>query len=472
VTPDNPNVRIDDVASDNLVQQYANLRERVGGITVSQRGMRFNQLIADALQRDGIEAEAGARGPRGEIDVAFAYDGTWYLLEAKWEAEPIDADPVRKLHDVLTERRPGSMGILASWSGFNDSALRRAAGVRNIILFERAHIEALLTGVATAQEIIEAANRSISVFGHEHTPLATLLRPRRVVETPVAIGVPEGFTPAAVAAPHALDADVLAYGTALNGLALHADRLLITVEDGVVELDPHRSRVRRRLALTSCEGNPFVAFDGSLLIARRGGVVRHRGDAVEVAGGGYARAPMIVPGIDGVPWLLERSTSGRSGNQPGHLVAPGGDLGTDQRYSCELPAAGCANACWMREHTFLVLGDGHSCVVDVQTGVFNRITTPVGRPHGLVRLNEIWVLVTGWDRHLHTALMNTESGWTSQPVAVNLAGHVGDAVMIDRSVVVVAGAPVSSSVVVPVVARLGLDELIESSPAAAAQLAG
>jgi hypothetical protein len=142
--------------------------------------MLFNQLLADALQRDGVDAEGDARGPRGEVDVAFSYDGTWYLLEAKWEAEPINADAVRKLHDVLDERRPGSMGILASWSGFNDSALRRAAGVRNIILFDRSHIEALLTGVAKAQEIITAANRAISVFGHEHVALSTLLRARRL----------------------------------------------------------------------------------------------------------------------------------------------------------------------------------------------------------------------------------------------------------------------------------------------------
>jgi hypothetical protein len=464
-------MRLHDVAPDvSLVRRYADLRDLVGDITTSVRGMRFNQLIADALERDGIDAEADARGPRGEVDVAFAFDGTWYLLEAKWEADPIDADPVRKLHDVVNERRPGSMGILASWSGFNDGARRRAEGVRNVILFDRAHIEALLAGVTTTQEIISAANRSISVLGHEYAPLATLLRPRRPTETPIAIGVPEGFTPAAVAAPNALDAEVLAYGTGLKGLASNEGRLLITVEDGVVELDPRRSRVRRRLELTACEGNAYVEHDGSLLVTRGGGIVRHQPDSVDVAAGGYARTPMIVAGPDGHPWLLDRSTTGWPGSQPGHLVAPGAHLGDVTRCSCELPAASCANACWMREHTFFVLGEGHSSIVDVRTGTFRWIVTPVGRPHGLIRLNETWVLATGWDRHLQTVLIDTESGWTSQPVSVNLAGHVGDAVMIDRSVMVVAGAPVSSSVVVPVVARLDLDRLTESSPLAAAQL--
>ncbi|MBW4704652.1 restriction endonuclease [Micromonospora sp. RL09-050-HVF-A] len=449
-------------AQANLVQRYASLGALAGGISKSKRGMAFNQLIADALQRDGIDAEADARGPRGEVDVAFFYEGTWYLLEAKWEAAPIDADPIRKLHDVVNERRPGSMGILASWSGFNESALRRAAGTRNLILFDRTHIEALLAGVATAQEVLSASNRAISVLGDERVSLATLLRPRRPSEAPIILGVPDGFTPAAVAAPNGLDAEVLAYGDGIKGLASHEDRLLITVEDGVVELEPRHLRVRRRLELTRCEGNMFRDSDGSLLVARHGGVVRYGHDGVGVAAGGYGRTPMIVNGMDGLPWFLDRSTTNWLGNHPGHLVAPGPDLGVDQRYSCELPATSCVNACWMQGYTFLILGEGNSCVVDVSTGKFVWIVTPVGRPHGLIRLNETRVLVTGWNRHLQVAVIDTESGWTSQPAAVNLAGHVGDAVMLNNSVVVVAGAPVNSSTVVPVVARLDLEQLIGS----------
>jgi hypothetical protein len=57
----------------------------------------------------------------------------------------------------------------------------------------------------------------------------------------------------------------------------------------------------------------------------------------------------------------------------------------------------------MREHTLVVLGDGHSCVVDVRTGEFTWIVTRVGRPHGLIRLTEAWVLVASSDHHLQTA---------------------------------------------------------------------
>ena len=45
----------------------------------------------------------------------------------------------------------------------------------------------------------------------------------------------------AVAAPDGLDAEVLAYGSQVGGLVSHQGRLLITVQDGVVEFDPRRS---------------------------------------------------------------------------------------------------------------------------------------------------------------------------------------------------------------------------------------
>jgi hypothetical protein len=37
--------------------------------------------------------------------------------------------------------------------------------------------------------------------------------------------------------------------------------------------------------------------------------------------------------------------------------------------------------------------------------------------------------MTGWDRHLRTAMINTEPERTSEPIAINLGGHVGDAVV-------------------------------------------
>jgi hypothetical protein len=162
------------------------------------------------------------------VDVAFAFDGPRYLLEAKWEADPISGDPIRKLHSMIEERLPGSVGVALSWSGFNDNALRYATGSsRHVIMLDRTHFEAILTGATSAQEIMSAAHRFLSVLGQEYTPLASMLRPRTGTPTDqVALGAPDGFGPEAVAAPGGLDAQILLHGTGLHDLVADGDCLL------------------------------------------------------------------------------------------------------------------------------------------------------------------------------------------------------------------------------------------------------
>ncbi|WP_327007579.1 restriction endonuclease [Dactylosporangium sp. NBC_01737] len=454
----------------SLVQRYADLEVRAGGISASVRGMRFNALLADALVRDGVDADADRRGPNGEVDVAFFLDGTWYLMEAKWYTDPITVEPLRQLRDILTQRRPGTIGILASRSGFDDSARRRAAEVRDVVLFDRPHLEALIGGVATGSELVTAANRSIAVYGQPDVPLAALLRPRRPDPAPLQLGVPEEFTTAAVAAPDGVDATVVAHGPAITGVGVDGDRLLVAVTDGVMDLGNHRrSRPRRRLELTGGVGDPMVTADGDLLVVRGSGVLRVAGDEVVVAAGGFARAPLLVPGPGGVPWLLDRrgrtrpterrSATGSPSTEHAALVEPGAGLGDARRWPAGLPAGACQAACWLRDRTFFVLGAGHSAVIDIDTGRYEWIITPVGQPHGLVRLDERRVLLVGADRYVQTVVLDTVTHAASPPTAVNLAGPVRSATRIGDAVYVLARAPLDHATTVPVVARLDLGRI-------------
>jgi hypothetical protein len=121
----------------NLVSRYAGLRKRAGGMSESLRGMRFNALLADALVRDGIDADADQRGPHGEVDVAFCYDRTRWLLEAKWYTDPVTDEPLRHLRDLLTERRPGTMASSPHGPGSPPARCRRAERSRDVVLLDR-----------------------------------------------------------------------------------------------------------------------------------------------------------------------------------------------------------------------------------------------------------------------------------------------------------------------------------------------
>ncbi|MEV6930873.1 hypothetical protein AB0M46_41165 [Dactylosporangium sp. NPDC051485] len=281
---------------------------------------------------------------------------------------------------------------------------------------------------------------------------------------------PRRFTPAAVAAPDGLEATVVAHGTAISRVGVGGDRLLIAVTDGVMDLgNRRRSRSRRRLEQTGCVGDPMVTADGDLLMVRGGGILRIAGDEVVVAASGFARAPLLVPGPDGVPWLLDRrgrtrpierrSATGSPSTEHAALVEPGAGLGDARRWPAGLPAGACQAACWLRDRTFFVLGAGHSAVIDIDTGWYEWIITPIGQPHGLVRLDERRVLVVGADRYVQTVVLNTVTHAASPPTTVNLAGPVRGATRIGDAVYVLARAPLDHATTVSVVARLDLGRI-------------
>ncbi|QDY11135.1 hypothetical protein FJK98_31635 [Micromonospora sp. HM134] len=137
----------------------------------------------------------------------------------------------------------------------------------------------------------------------------------------------------------------------------------------------------------------------------------------------------------------------------------GEGLGDEQRRPAGLPAGTREGACWLRERTFFVLGDGTSAVIDVDSGEYWWVITPVGRPQGLVRLDERRVLIVGADRHVLVAVLDTATGQATPPTPVNLTGRVCGAARLGGALFILAGAPVDHATVVPVIARLDLSSL-------------
>jgi hypothetical protein len=98
-----------------LIREYARLR-RLEGMTPQQRGQRFNYFIAEMLGCWGIDARANVLGS-GEIDVAFQIDGQRFILEAKWESEPVNSDPIAKLKMRVRQRLAGTLGLVRRQAG-------------------------------------------------------------------------------------------------------------------------------------------------------------------------------------------------------------------------------------------------------------------------------------------------------------------------------------------------------------------
>jgi hypothetical protein len=168
----------------DLVADYGRLC-LLEGHTPQSRGRRFNALLAEMFVAWGHRAHADLN-TRGNIDVAFAIDRNRFVLEAKWERNPIGIGPIAKLQKRVRQRLGGTIGVFVSMSGYTQDALNDLKeGERlEVVLLTQEHVEAMLAGLVPPDELFEFLLDFAHFYGDPTRSLSELLmreRPELVV---------------------------------------------------------------------------------------------------------------------------------------------------------------------------------------------------------------------------------------------------------------------------------------------------
>ena len=284
-----------------------------------RRGKDFNGFLASLLRADGIEAYEDQRGldGRDEIDVAFSLQGRQFVLEAKWLAEKVNDDAVEKLRGRLKVRPPGTIGVFVSMNGYTEPALNKAKFFADVFLLDRRHIEALVTGLFTASELMGRVLSWANRRGGSHPPLDELLSgppadasdwspPENILDaTPQPAGV---SVTAVLAAPS---------GTALTGMTAHGDQLLLTTGEGVLQLDPSNGGVRWLLTLPGSRADALATATGTTVLCGAAALTHTGGEFAPVAGP-FPSSAYLLADLDGVPWVF--ATDGPPGYGGRHTL--------------------------------------------------------------------------------------------------------------------------------------------------------
>ncbi len=101
-----------------------------------ERGRKFQALVGNMLNKNGWSSEVSVRTSHEEMDVVFTKGREYYLVECKWESDPVEAPVVRELFGKLSNR-VGVVGAIFSMSGFTRGAIEQAKeyASRKIIIF-------------------------------------------------------------------------------------------------------------------------------------------------------------------------------------------------------------------------------------------------------------------------------------------------------------------------------------------------
>ncbi|MEU4080423.1 serine/threonine-protein kinase [Streptomyces venezuelae] len=394
-------------------------------------------VVAALIRRTDPEATLVYRSPY-EPAVFFELAGRDYAITVT-TAVGEDATAAARVAVTARERDlgPGVRWVLifarAAGHEIGDalSADLRAQGV----LLDRDHLEAAVCGLAPLTALIRAAFRPPRP---PHTPLRALLLQEPSEPAPVLTLTPRpAGTPSVPSrTPEGIDLSVVLTGESWparpSGMAWEsAERVLITTEAGVAEVDLQRGGTRWRLPLPGVHGDAAVPADGSVWVLCGPAVVQWRDGVLRAVGGGFEQNANLLLGPDSSVWVLSGSgaTLGAGTGSTLALTRLDEQVGDQQRFALDFDAA-VRSAAWLGERRFLLAAGGHSAVVDLAVSTSAQredwIPTPVSYPGHLARSGGDTVLVagragSGVGVELHA--LDT-AGRTSEPVAEVQLGDV------------------------------------------------
>jgi Holliday junction resolvase-like predicted endonuclease len=314
-----------------LIHEYGKMK-RLEGYNEQSRGQKFNLLIADLLSSWGISARSNLRS-NGEIDVAFSYKEKQFILEAKWEKNPIDTGKLSKLQKRVRQRLRGTIGIFLSMSGYSQEAMKEltAGEQSSIICFSKDHFEAMLSGFIPPDEMISLGLEKASHEGEFFLNLDFLFGKPINDDLDLSFGCPPEITELVLESNCGYDFNSILYKIPFGSLGIAEESstiLLLSISQGIFRVDLEDHSITSFLNFPGYYQNPIISQDGSVYIARKSGVAKIKDKNISFIGGGLSGNISLSADIteeiwaygNGLPYDVEHD------NKP-YLIKLGDQLG-------------------------------------------------------------------------------------------------------------------------------------------------
>ncbi|ADP78320.1 restriction endonuclease [Pseudofrankia inefficax] len=414
-----------------LIARYGALRE-LDGYTPQSRGVEFNRLLAEVLDCYGISAKSSVRG-QGEIDVAFSINGTRFILEAKWEEEKTDYGKIAKLQGRVRQRLVTTVGVFASMSGYTDDALSIGIGGRlDVLLLDRRHLEAMISGVVPPDELFDLLIDKTSYEGGVFHDLEDLF-PSPAGDPQLKFGCPDDLQGRLVrSAREGITAEVVAHDLPMSyfGMALDsAGRLILNYPEGLVRVDLERGRARWMAPFTKCYLHVLPTAAGDILFGRMYGVGSLSGGRLRALAGGFAGNAILFSDDEGHARALDNGgVRDWSPEFPGEanvsLALIGENLGDERWTATDVPGATVGGATWAHSGKVAAVGSSALEMIDAASGARTSFQHDLTNTFSVVSYDDNRVLVVADGRSL--AVIDVAAKTSTVLLELELNGSVSE----------------------------------------------
>lgn len=141
--------------------------ELVASENPQQRGFQLEKVLRGLFDLFDLDPKASFKITGEQIDGAFSFEGTDYLLEAKWQKDPVSADDLDGMAGKLSRKLENTLGLFISIDGFSEDAVKvHSSGRRLLILMDGSDLMAVLEGRIDLVQLLLRKRRKAAQTGN------------------------------------------------------------------------------------------------------------------------------------------------------------------------------------------------------------------------------------------------------------------------------------------------------------------
>ncbi|MBY5324432.1 hypothetical protein HFN11_29665 [Rhizobium leguminosarum] len=137
-----------------------------------QRGFDFERLLNAMLQNERFEPRTSYKMLGEQIDGSFFLEGSVFLLEAKWHADPLPASTLYQFKGKVDGKLVGTVGVFISMSGYSEDAVDALSlgKTLNLILFDGRDMDAVFQLGLGFEAVLKRKLREAAEAGIVYSP--------------------------------------------------------------------------------------------------------------------------------------------------------------------------------------------------------------------------------------------------------------------------------------------------------------
>ncbi|PQV63620.1 Restriction endonuclease [Abditibacterium utsteinense] len=142
-----------------------------------RRGFKFEVILNDLFDTFDLNPKKSFKNLGEQIDGAFTFENTDYLLEAKWEKGLIGIQDLDAFKSKIERKLDNTLGLFVAFNGFSSTSVQNhASGRCNLILMDGADLMAVLEGRISLLELLLRKRRCAAQTGNIYLSVNEILR--------------------------------------------------------------------------------------------------------------------------------------------------------------------------------------------------------------------------------------------------------------------------------------------------------